>query len=457
MQPLPRTHRSGIRSWFPIGLAVVLLANLIAAIGLVAGQGDRERGAGTVTGDPHRRPVPTSFADPNAQERQRNEAVRSLLVRRGQAILARDRDAFLATIAPGAERFRARQARLFDNLAKLPLDVWRYEIAPGGGSLPVPDRLDRYGTEAWIPRLVLRYRLRGFDAATVSRTTYLGFVRHPSRGWIIGGEGAHDGYRGDREIWQLGPLKVVRRSDALVVGVETPRSELARIADGIGRAEPVVSGVWGTDWPRRAVVFVARTHKEASVVAADHQDLSQIAALATVATGPDGVPPPGAGDRIVIDYKNFRRLGDLGRQVVLTHELTHLASRGSTTSRMPLWLVEGFADYVAYRSVDISVRSAASDLRIEVQAGRVPGSLPSRSDFAADAEELSEAYAEAWLAGKFIADRYGQDRLVRLYRFMGQQQGTEAEVTAAGLSSVLGVGPQKFTTEWRAYLRKQLG
>lgn len=457
MQPLPPAQRtrSGVRLWLPIGLAVVVVANLLAVVALVVGGG--ERGSGAVTASPHRRAAPTSFTDPDAQRRERDQAVRALLVRRGEAVRNGDREAFMATIDPRAEDVRDAQARLFDNLAKLPLDVWRYDIAPGGGNLPVSDELSEYGTQAWVPRLVLRYRLRGFDTATVSRTTYLGFARHPTRGWLIAGEGTHDGYRGDREIWHLGRVDVAQRREALVVGVGTTEERLRRIAAGLARAEPVVSDVWGSDWSPRAVVLVAKAHEQAALLASDHQDLSQIAALATVVTGPDGTPPPGAGDRIVIDDKNFGRLGDLGRQVVLTHELTHVASRGSTTSRMPLWLVEGFADYVAYQSVDIGVRAAANDLRAKVQAGRAPEKLPTRADFAADADNLSESYAEAWLACKYVAERYGDDRLVRLYRHMGQHPGNEEEVEAAGLESVLDVDREEFAAGWRDYVRDQLG
>lgn len=459
MQPLPPAQRSpsGFRLWFPIGLAVVLVANLLSAVALVVGQVGGSGEPGTAADGPHRRPVPTALASPDAQARERSEAVQSLLLHRSEAILADDREAFLATIDPAAERFRAEQARLFDNLVKLPIGAWRYQLSPDGGSLPVPDALDRYGTGAWVPRLVLQYRLDGFDAADVSRTTYLGFVRHPVLGWMIGGSGARDGYRGDRVIWQLGPLEIFRGSHALVIGVGTDRRELRRIAAGIARAEPYVSRVWGGDWSQQAVVLVARTHREAAILAADHQDLSQIAALATVVSGPGGVPPPGAGDRIVIDYMNFRRLADLGRQVVLTHELTHVATRGSTTSEMPLWLVEGFADYVGYKSVDISVRSAAGDLAAAVRAGRVPRGLPSREDFAADSDDLSQAYAEAWLACRYIAERYGDDSLVRLYRFMAESQGSEKEVTAVGLSSVLGTSPKGLAADWRAHLRKRFG
>lgn len=461
MQPLPPPgpRRTGVRAWLPVGLAVVLLANLLAVVAFAVDHlvvaPDTAK-----AGDAHRRPAPTSLAlpgHPDEARAGRETAVQALLAERARAVLAGDREAFLATVHPAAQRYRERQARLFDNLTAMPLAELRYELAPDGGSLPVDGRLRQYGTEAWVPRLILSYRLRGFDAEVVRRTTYLGFVRHPARGWLVGGSGDRDGYRGDREIWELGAVNVAEGNRSVVVGVDLPEAELESIAAGIDRAEPVVSRVWGRAWSRRAVVLVARTHREASVISADRQDLSQIAALATVASGPGGVPPPGTGDRIVVDYQNFRKLSRDGRQVVLTHELTHVATRGATSSRMPLWLVEGLADYVGYQAVDTPIRYAAGDLAAAAEARRLPRRLPSRADFDASADDLSRTYAEAWLACRFIADRYGEDRLVRLYRVMGGMSGSEERIEAAALHSVLDVSRDGFRDQWRSYLRKRLG
>jgi hypothetical protein len=57
-----------------------------------------------------------------------------------------------------------------------------------------------------------------------------------------------------------------------------------------------------------------------------------------------------------------------------------------------------------------------------------------------------------------VAERYGEDRLVRLYRT------AEAEPESAGdprvqdraLRAVLGVGTARFQTLWRAYVRREL-
>jgi hypothetical protein len=123
---------------------------------------------------------------------------------------------------------------------------------------------------------------------------------------------------------------------------------------------------------------------------------------------------------------------------VLTHELTHVATRAAA-SDLPAWLIEGFADYVGYRDSAIPVRRAAAELAAEVRAGRLPAALPARADFDDDRRRVL-AYEEAWLACRFIAARFGEERLVRLYR---------REVA-------LGMTTAAFTVAWREYVRGEL-
>ena len=56
-----------------------------------------------------------------------------------------------------------------------------------------------------------------------------------------------------------------------------------------------------------------------------------------------GQPKP-VGDRIGINPANWPKLSPLGRRIVLTHELTHVATRVYTSESTPSWVVEGFAE-----------------------------------------------------------------------------------------------------------------
>jgi hypothetical protein len=361
-------------------------------------------------------------------------AVDAILERRGRAVVSRDRSAFLASVDPAA---RAAQAELYADLARLPLADWRQRADPAG---PVAT-----GPADWTVRVTLRYRLRGFDRADVARTQYLTFARRPATGLVIVGDGAARGLRDDTEIWDGGRLSIVRGDRSLVIGNSAPRGWLRQIAARLDEAVPTVTGVVGRGWDRRAVAVVPATDEQAGALAGEGQSLREIAALATVTPGPGGTP---GNDRIVVSPAAYPKLNEIGRHVVLTHELTHVATHGAGDGRTPLWLIEGFADYVGYQGVPVSVRSAARELRRDVVRGRPPRTLPGGAEFSGTGGRLSQAYEGAWLACRMVAERYGEDRLVRLYRTAGTRPDA--------LQRVLGVDPAEFTAMWRAYLREEL-
>ncbi|GAA4141329.1 hypothetical protein [Actinomadura keratinilytica] len=404
-----------------IAAAAALAGCLLAELGLTAAGPDAPART-TVSA------TPTAVPD--------GRAVAAVLANRTRAVRERDRTAFMATVATAPAAYRDAQGRLFDNLLRLPLASWS-------------ETLDRLEPGSAVARVRLSYRLRGFDDAPVVRTRYLTFA--PRAGsWTIVGDGSARGLADDGDIFDGGALTVVRGDHTLVVG-DGPR--LREIARRLDAAVPVVSGVVGTGGDgagrgrRRTVALVPADARLASALAGPSQDLDRIAAVATVAPTAEG---PGA-DRVVVSPAAFARLNELGRDVVLTHELTHVATGGARDGRTPLWLIEGLADYVGYLRADVSVRSAARELRADVAAGRLPDGLPGRADFDGSSPRLSQSYQEAWLACRMIAERYGEATLVRLYRAAGRMP----EDTA--LRETLGVDRDRLTALWRDYLREELG
>ncbi|MFA1547456.1 hypothetical protein [Actinomadura chokoriensis] len=361
------------------------------------------------------------------------DAAAVVLANRTRAVRDGDRIAFLATIGKAPRAFQDAQSRMYDNLRKLPLEGWQERLS---GTQAVHE-------ESAVVRVEVRYKLRGFDRGYVTRTRYLTLAR-ASGTWTIVGDGTSQGLGDDADIWDGGPLTVVKRRAGLVIGDTTG---LEGIAERLDAAVPVVTGVVGRGWAQKAVALVPADARLASALAGPGQSLDEIAALAAVAPSAGG----GRGeDRVIVSPAAFGRLNDLGRDVVLTHELTHVATGGARDRRTPLWLIEGFADYVGYRRVRIGARSAAGELRREVAAGRIPAALPAAGDFAGGSPRLSHAYQEAWLACRMVADRYGEATLVRLYRAAGRVP----EATA--LRDVLGLTRDRFTAQWRDYVKKEL-
>ena len=394
--------------------------------------------------------LPTALVD-------RTRAVRQLLQERSRAVLARDRPAFLATVDPSARALVQRQAASFDALAQVPLTTWEYAVAGSGG--PSDERLDRrYGRGRWwAPQVTLRHALEGFDERPVAVDQHLTFVLRGGR-WLLGADDdfALQGRPTPRAIWDRGPVVAVRSDRVLVLGHPAQRRLLDEVASLTAAAVPRVTAAWGP-WRERVVVLVPDDARELSELLGSQSDLSRIAAVATAELrGGHGEYDP-AGDRVLVNPEAFSGLGALGRQVVLTHEVAHVATRRATGPAVPAWLAEGFADLVGYTGVDLPLSVTAADLAAEVRAERVPRALPVEADFEGGSPRLSQAYQGAWLAVRLLDERHGRPALLRFYRAVGARRGVPPETAVEdALRTELGTTTAALTGDWRASLLRLL-
>ena len=384
----------------------------------------------------------------------REAAVRVLLDERGAAVRARDREAFLDTVDPQAVAFLARQAALFDALGDVPLDGWEYVLDPTSERPRDPALDRRHGRGWWAPHVGLRYRLTDYDDQPTVEEQALTLVPRAD-GWKVAADDDFDavGVRTTRGLWDAGPVVTVQRPGVLVLGHPGNGRLLREVARTVQAAVPRVSRLWGEDWSQRVVVLVPATDLELASVVPGDGDLTQIAAVATAeaAVEPGGLP---VGDRVVVNPSTFLRLGAVGRRVVLTHEVAHVATRAATGPQAPAWLVEGFADHVGYLGTDVPLRVGARDLRAAVRDGRLPETLPPDDAFDGASPDLAQAYEQAWSAVALLVERYGPERVVELYRTVGRAQ-TEDEVEQA-FDEQLGTSTAAFTRVWRASLARRL-
>jgi hypothetical protein len=374
--------------------------------------------------------------------------LQALLDEHGRAMVERDRGAFLAGVDPRATAYRQRQARLFDAVADVPLSEWSYQILGAGRELP-PARRAALGPDAVTARVEFRHQIAGYDAIEVRHELVLTLVKRGAS-WQLAAD--DDGPRPTTGLWDFGPVRVAKGKRSLVLGLGS-QATLRPYARETDTAVPSVAKVWGRDWPQRAVVVVPENTKQmAAILGGKAADYSRIAAVTT------GVFETSArrrsADRVVINPATYPQLRSVGRRVVLTHEVTHVATRGVSDESVPLWLSEGFADYVGYSAEQVPIRIAAGELLAEVRNGRGPDRLllPTDADFSARTSQLTTAYERAWLACRFIADRWGQQALIRFYTAVGESAAEAPAAVAAGLRDVLGTTPGAFRADWQAYV-----
>ena len=358
--------------------------------------------------------------------------VQRVLDRRSTAVLDRDRAAFLKT----------GSLSWFENLRGVPLAGWSYRVTA----------LHENGDDATADA-ELRYQVQGYDNAPVTVGRTLTLSRDANGRWQVDAD--VPAQKTAQQLWDQGEVSVVRGTRSLVLGVGQSSEQLHVYADLADHAVPAVSGAWGTDWSRHVIILVPKSLDGMAGLLGS--PASQYRGIAAVTTGEVGGPPHAPADRIIVNPDAYALLGTLGKQVVLTHETTHVATRAHTTAATPLWLSEGYADWIGYLGTGSTAVQAAPELARSVDDGQVPAALPADGDFgfSGDATKLAQAYEGGWLACRLIAERWGVGRLGQFYRAVGDHRQRAGSVEDA-MSKVLGTTPEKFTEQWRQYLRTQL-
>ncbi|HZG94481.1 MAG TPA: hypothetical protein VEZ46_07185 [Mycobacteriales bacterium] len=402
------------------------------------------------------RPAPPRSLE--AARTQRVAAATTLLGRRATALRRRDRKGFAATLDSRQRSFYRSQLEMFDNLEAVGLASWSYRVDRRETRLPAKVVRRYAADEVFAPGVTLAYALDGADGHRNELEQKFTLVRRGTR-WFVGSDTDLDvgSHRTARELWDFGPVLSVQGERTVVLGSPTRASYLRALASTTDAAIPRVSAVWGEDWSQQVVVLVPRSQEQVSDLLGERADLSQIAAVAVARVDIVDNRYRTVGNRVIVNPRNFDRLGRLGREVVMRHEVTHVATRGATGPNVPAWLIEGMADYIGYLGTGVSDHGAAAALRSDLRAGRPPRELPADKDFDGGNKRLSQAYEGSWLAARMIVDQTSQRTLVKFYRALGaDRSATRAAAMANAMRSVLKTTPGSFTKAWRAYARAKL-
>jgi hypothetical protein len=338
-----------------------------------------------------------------------------------------------------------REARnVFANLAALRVQELhpRYVGANDGGLSS--SEQERLGGAAWTADVDIAWRLQGVDEADARTTLTYTFVQRPDGTVAVADMAPAAAQR--EPVWLLGPLEVLR-SDRTVVA--STRPALARRADvALRRAVGDVQRVLPT-WQGSLVAYAPANEEEFDqVVSAAPNAYEGIAAVTTTVDGSHSADAPVA---IVVNPLVFDKLGPVGSRVVVSHEATHVAT-GATTVSMPLWVAEGFADYVGVGSVDVPLAVSARAAVRDVHQFGLPEQLPTNGAFQAGSG-VEAVYEESWLAMRLIAREYGQRRLVAFYSAVVDRP----DALGAALRETLGTTQAALTRDWRRYLQEVAG
>jgi hypothetical protein len=242
--------------------------------------------------------------------------------------------------------------------------------------------------------------------------------------------------------WWLGPVTARERGGVTVVvgsGQELDRwaKPAATALDNVQHHLP--DGL-RLSWDGQVVVEVPATRRDfESVLGEPTGSYGSIAAVTRRVGTADGAT------RIVVNPE-AAQLPSRALQAVLEHEMVHVATR-SPDSPAPIWAEEGLAEWVSTESHPGQLAEATGDVLTRVRAHGAPRSFPADRQFKVGERDLPLAYAEAWLACRYVADRYSEIQLGRLYAELDRGRSLDE-----ASRSVLKISEDELINSWRADL-----
>ncbi|WP_233576381.1 hypothetical protein [Saccharopolyspora rhizosphaerae] len=397
--------------------------------------------------EPPPAPAPAEHAGLAARLPAPEAAVGELLARRAEAVRDDDEAAFAATVDPQAPlEFQQRQLQLFRNLRTVPLTQFALRL----DGAPLPHAPVPAADEVLASRVVLRYAMAGADSVPTQRPLGYQFVRRGASWYLAEDTGVvPDAWRGP---WHFGPCEVRRTDRGIVVGHDTTAVEQA--AAQLDSAVADVTEVWGSGWAKRVGVLVPATPEEMRALVGPEFAVNGIAGVA-IADLVDTRTRRVEGARVVLSPRSADQLSDVALGVVLRHEITHVAARAVTADGAPMWMLEGFPDYVGYRKSGLEPRDIAPDLARSVREVGPPLRLPTNTEFHQAGRRLDLAYQQSWSVVHYLAQRIGEERLTELYRRIAASTTPDQAETA--LHEATGLTSPQLLQAWGQALPHTLG
>lgn len=338
-----------------------------------------------------------------------------LLRLRGQAVLSGRLAQYLAVLDQNDTELHRQQKAIFANLAQVPFYSWDYYA---NESAPIRDISQGAGNQAFVVPVVFQY---SFADSAGQRLPQTSPIRRSVSVVVVGRGGIWriSGFAKSSAVepWHQGRVRVTwgRRSLLLSVGSSQDFTPLVQQLDAAGQH---VDSLWGRTWPRVTVAVLPRTQNDLAELLGrpPNTGLDQIAAMTSgEVKRPADVQAGYSSDRVLLNPNGFPALGELGKRVVLRHELTHVATRSLAQQPVPMWLSEGYADYVAYHGLTLDERRIAASA-IAKYGKQTSPQLPTRDDFDARKGRVAPAYGGAWLAVVALSRTGGADSVRSIYR-----------------------------------------
>ena len=355
-----------------------------------------------------------------------------------------DRLGFDRLISDRDPTFPDRARLLYANLSTLPLTRLQARVEPTQVRL-AGARAQLLGSGAWAQRAVVSWRLAG-DDADVEHQVWLTFLSDGGQVRLAGTvDQPPDTIPEQKPSWWLGPVTAQERGGVtVVVGSGQALDRWAKLAaTALDNVQHHLPDGLRLSWSGQVVLEVPATHRDfESVLGEPSWQLRLYCGSNSSSwnrgrrdphcyqprsgTTPIGGAAGGAGARDGARRDPLTRFAcaDLGRRRPRGVGLHPSPSRPAQPKR-------------------------TGDVLTRVRDHGAPRSFPSDRQFRVGEQDLQLAYAEAWLACRYIADRYSATQLGRLYAELDRGRSLDEASRSA-----LKISDAELISSWRADLAR---
>lgn len=411
--------------------------------------------------------LPTAAGGAQGEQLLSEDDIEELLDGRSQALKSGDEDTYLAPFTGAA---KGTQKNLYENLRKIPFAQAEYSVLSTTGT-----GTDEYGDGATVALdVAFVHKIQDVDVRPVSEW-YRWIIKRESKdaepritkvGPAPGAFGAKS-YVFYPAPWDLySDMHVVKKAHTLTISDKKYAADTDRYAPYIEKAAADDIELWkangpeDTETPTGFVTVLEPDRKTyASLYGSPYVEweAGQSVAMPTfdAGFGGDQKDLEYGGARVKMDtsgnrFTNATYWPKLVKEIS-HHEFAHAivqpleaASGGfAAESNTRWWVVEGFADYMAFR---FDTELGEWSVRNDVTGKKFSGTLPASPGVG---DEVGTGYTVSYLAIRFIAEKNGDPAALRFvaehYRAPGQLDQQLREAT--------GMGESQFQAAWASYVR----
>jgi len=434
-----------------MGIAAVTVLALAAASGsyLLQDGDQQDRRAAAHTPSAARKPTYVDVLKETTQK------LNALADRRGEAIIRRDRKAFLTDLDSSNSKLVNQQKTIFKNLTTLQVTSHKFEV--GYTDVPRPDDLDnlagRWDTgSADVTELV---RLRKVDTqATEASYTWELTVRH-GRLVITGIEPKGDSGSYAPAPWDGSSLTVVRSRHMIVAATPDAAGRARQVAEAAEAAYSHSLPYWRKTIPSEFVIFATAKGSTFRRWYGADDELGEDEAIAKAIEVPSCCS---SKRRVLGDVTSTRITVDTGEhpdridlEWTLAHELTHAVAEPLTplSNDVMIWADEGYAEFVGVKMLESRgyVANWASVARTAARKKSFNGKLPADDGFYSKNADANYALSVRFF--EFLADRYGTGKTRDFYFALNAMKHPDSD---AAMRKYFDTSQKKLLAAWAAWV-----